>query len=129
MKRLVGLAILMLSILNACNASSSDDSSTLSFSEIENVPHNVQNKIDPNFKLQLMDEGEKGSYIVFQSSGEIETDVEAIGDTVTIKFSTSGLQGDTVEQKVYYLTRDSGQDVIHVLVDGEPTPFDNVTGL
>ncbi|MGM0752507.1 MAG: hypothetical protein ACQET6_11270 [Bacillota bacterium] len=129
MKRLVGLAILMLSILNACNAASSDDSSTLSFSEIKNVPQYVQYKIDPDVRLQLMDEGEKGSYIVFQSSGEIETDVEARGDTVTIKFSTSGLQGDTVEQKVYYLTRDPGQDVIHVLVDGEPTPFDSVTGL
>ncbi|WP_044339313.1 hypothetical protein [Rossellomorea aquimaris] len=129
MKKLIGLAILMLSILNACNAASSDDSSTLSFSEIKNVPHYVQNKIDPNVRLQLMDEGEKGSYIVLQSSGEIETDVEAIGDTVTIKFSTSGLQGDTVEQKVYYLTRDPGTDVIHVLVDGEPAPFDIVTGL
>ncbi|WP_374054500.1 hypothetical protein [Rossellomorea sp. FM04394] len=129
MKKLVGLAILMLSILNACNTSSSNDSSTLSFSEVENVPHHVQNKIDPNVRLQLMDEGDEGSYIVFQSSGEIETDVEARGDTVTIKFSTSGLQGDTVKQKVYYLTRGPGQDVIHVLVDGEPAPFDIVTGL
>ncbi|MCA1057696.1 hypothetical protein LCL96_02055 [Rossellomorea aquimaris] len=129
MKRIVGLALFMFSILSACNLSSSNDSSTFNFHEIENVPHNVQENIDSNLKLQLMDEGEKGSYIVFQSSGEVETNVETMDDTVTIKFSTSDSQGDTVEQHVYYLTRDPGQEVIHVLVDEEPAVFDEVVGL
>ncbi|MCR8848481.1 hypothetical protein NQ095_08715 [Rossellomorea sp. SC111] len=127
MRKIVGFAILVLSILTAC--SSSKDSSSLSFSKIKNVPDNVQDKIEPEYTLQLMDEGEKGSYIVFQSNGEVETDVEAKDDTVTIKFSTSDSKGGHGEQHVYYLTRDQEQDVIHVLVDGEPAVFDSVTGL
>ena len=127
MKRIVGLAILVISILTAC--SSSKDSSTLSFSKVKNVPDDVQDKIEPEYTLQMMDEGEKGSYIVFQSSGEVETDVEPKDDAVTIKFSTSDSQENAVEQHVYYLTRDKWQDVIHVLVDGEPAVFDSVTGL
>ena len=127
MKRIIVLAILVLSILTAC--SSSKDSSTLSFSKVKTVPADVQNKIEPEYTLQLMDEGKKGSYIVFQSSGEVETDVEAKDDTVTIKFSTSESKKNVGEQHVYYLTRDQEQDVIHVLVDGEPAVFDSVTGL
>lgn len=127
MKKIVGIIIFMLSILTACN--SSKDLSTLSFSKVKNVPDEVQNKIEPEYTLQLMDEGEKGSYIVFQSSGEVEAYVESKGDTVTIMFSTSNAQKNEVKQNVYYLTRDQGQDVIHVLVDGEPAVFDSVTGL
>ncbi|UTE76660.1 hypothetical protein [Rossellomorea sp. KS-H15a] len=127
MKRIIVLAILVLSILTAC--SSSKDSSTLSFSKVKTVPADVQNKIEPEYTLQLMDEGKKGSYIVFQSSGEVETEVESKDDTVTIKFNTSASKENVVGQHVYYLTRDQGQDVIHVLVDGEPAVFDNVTGL
>jgi maltose-binding protein MalE len=127
MRKIVGLAILVLSILTAC--SSSKDSSTLSFSKVELVPDNVQDNIEPEYTLQLMDEGEKGSYIVFQSRGDVETDVESKDDTVTIKFSTSDSPKDEVKQNVYYLTRDQEQDVIHVLVDGEPAVFDSVTGL
>lgn len=127
MKRIIVLAILVLSVLAAC--SSSKDSSTLSFSKVKTVPADVQNKIEPEYTLQLMDEGKKGSYIVFQLSGEVETDVESKDDTVTIKFNTSESKENVVEQHVYYLTRDKGQDVIHVLVDGKPAVFDNVTGL
>jgi maltose-binding protein MalE len=128
MKRIIVLAILVLSILTAC--SSSKDSSPLSFSKEKTVPPDVQNKIEPEYTLQLMDEGKKGSYIVFQLSGEVETDVESKADTVTIKFNTSESKENVVEQQhVYYLTRDQGQDVIHVLVDGQAAVFDNVTGL
>lgn len=38
-------------------------------SEVENVPNNVQTIIDPNIELQLINDGEKGSYIIFHSSG------------------------------------------------------------
>jgi hypothetical protein len=129
MKKIVRIPIFMFLFLTACNSSSTNDPSTLSFSEIKNVPDNVQNKIEAGYTLQLMDEGEKGSYIVFQSRGAVETDVESKDDTVTIKFSTSDSPKDEVKQNVYYLTRDQGQDVIHVLVDGEPAVFDSVTGL
>jgi hypothetical protein len=83
MKRIFITIILVISFLSACNSSTS----TLSFSEIEIVPENVQGKIDSNLKLQLIKNGEKGYYIVFQSSGEVETDLLTEENTVTIKFN------------------------------------------
>jgi hypothetical protein len=123
LKKIFISVFLVISILSACN------SSTLSFSEIENVPNNVQDKIDSNLKLQLINDGEKGSFIIFQSSGDVETDVETQGDTVTIKFNVPNLQDDGVKQNTYYLTTDPEHDVIDVLVNGESMPFDKVTGL
>ncbi|MBU8878836.1 peptidylprolyl isomerase [Bacillus sp. FJAT-29790] len=123
MKRLFVSVFLVISILSACN------SSTLSFSEIENVPNNVQEKVDSNLKLQLINDGKKGYYIIFQSNGDVEKDLEAQGDTVTIKFNVPNPQNDVVKQKTYYLTTDPEHDVIEVLVNGESLPFDNVTSL
>ena len=66
MKKLFLLVFLVFLILTACN------SSTLSFSEIENVPNNVQDKVDSNLKLQAITDGEKGYYIVFQDANDLK---------------------------------------------------------
>lgn len=121
LKKLFVLVLLVISILSACN------SSTLSFSKIENVPNNVQDKVDSNLKLQLINDGEKGYYIVFHSSGDVETDLETQGETVTIKFNVTNLQDEVVKQNTFYLTTDPEHDVINVLVNGESMPFDKVT--
>ena len=123
MKKVFVLVLLAISILSACN------SSTLSFSEIETVPNNVQEKIDSNLELQLINDGEKGSYIIFQSNGAIDTDLEIQGDTVTIKLNETNPQKDVVQQNVYYLIIDPEHDVIKVLVNDELMPFDNVIEL
>jgi len=121
MKKIFLLLVLIVSILSACN------SSTLSFSEIEIVPTNVQDKVDPNLRLQSVTDGGKGYYIIFHSSGNVETDLEAIEDTVTIKFNVTNLQNEVVKQKTYYLTTDPKHDYIDVQVNGESIPFDNMT--
>lgn len=121
LKKLFVLVLLVISILSACN------SSTLSFSKIENVPNNVQDKVNSNLKLQLINDGEKGYYIVFHSSGDVETDLETQGETVTIKFNVTNLQDEVVKQNTFYLTTDPEHDVINVLVNGESMPFDKVT--
>lgn len=121
LKKLFVLVLLVISILSACN------SSILSFSKIENVPNNVQDKVDSNLKLQLINDGEKGYYIVFHSSGDVETDLETQGETVTIKFNVTNLQDEVVKQNTFYLTKDPEHDVIDVLVNGESMPFDKVT--
>ena len=121
LKKIVVLVFLIITILSACNLS------TLSFSEIEIVPNNVQDKVDSNYKLQSINDGGKGYYIVFHSSGGVETDLETQGDTVTIKFNVTNLQDDVVKQNTFYLTTDPEQDVIDVQVNGESTHFDNVT--
>ena len=57
--------MLAISILSA-------NSSTFSFSEIETVPNTVHEKIDSNLELQLITDGEKGSYLIFQSNGALD---------------------------------------------------------
>ncbi len=121
LKKIVVLVFMVVLILSACT------SSKLSFSEIENVPNNVQDKIDSNLKLQSITDGGKGYYIVFHSSGDVETDLETQGDTVTIKFNVTNLQDDVVKQNTYYLTTATETDVIDVMVNGESIPFDNIT--
>ena len=121
LKKVLVLVFFVISILSACN------SSTLSFSEIEIVPNHVQEKVDSNYKLQSINDAGKGYYIVFHSNGDVETDLEAQGDTVTIKFNVTNLQNDVVKQNTFYLTTDPEHDVIDVLVNGESMPFDNVT--
>lgn len=122
-KKIFILLILLIWILSACN------SPTFSFSQVENVPNNVQDKIDSNLTLQLINDGEKGSYVIFQSIGDVETDLETQGDKVTIKLNIINPQNEVVKQNTYYLTTDPEHDVIEVLVNGESIPFDNVTGL
>ncbi|WP_339164281.1 peptidylprolyl isomerase [Siminovitchia sp. FSL W7-1587] len=123
MKKTYISVTLVILILSACN------SSALSFSEIENVPNHVQDRIDSNLKLQLINDGEKGSYIIFHSSGDVETDLETQGDKVTLKLNETNLAEDAVKQHTFYLTTDPEHDVIEVLVNGESIPFDNVTSL
>jgi hypothetical protein len=96
---------------------------------VKNIPNIVQEKIDTNFKLQLINDGQKGSYIIFQANGDVETEVETQGDTVIIKFNVANPQDEVIKQNTYYLTTDPKHEVIDVLVNGESIPFDNITGL
>lgn len=121
LKRIFVLVLLLISILSACN------SSKLSFSEIDNVPNNVQDKVDSNLKLQSITDSGKGYYIVFHSSGDVEASLETKGDTVIIKFNETNLLDDLVKQHTFYLTTDPEHDVIEVQVNGEQMPFDGVT--
>lgn len=123
MKRVLVSIILFVAILTACN------SSTLSFSEMKNVPNNVQDIVDSDLRLQLINDGNKGSYIIFHSSGEVEADLETKEETVTIKFNVRNPQNDVLKQNTYYLTKDKEHDVIDVLLNDEPIHFDEVTSL
>lgn len=123
MKRVLVSIILFVAILTACN------SSTLSFSEMKNVPNNVQDIVDSDLRLQLINDGNKGSYIIFHSSGEVEADLETKEETVTIKFNVLNPQNDVLKQNTYYLTKDKEHDVIDVLLNDEPIHFDEVTSL
>lgn len=121
MNRIFLLTFFIISIFSACN------SSTLSLSEVKNVPNNVQDKIDFDLKLQSVTDGGKGYYIVFHSSGDAETDLETQGDTVIIKFNEINSEEDDVKQYTFYLTTGPDHDVIDVHVNGESTALENVT--
>lgn len=119
MKKIFLLGIFVIAILSACN------SSILSFTEIKNVPNNVQENVDSDLRLQLITDGEKGSYIVFHSSGDVKTDLETQGETLIIKFNETNLDDEAIEQNTYYLTTGPEHEAIDVQVNGESIPFDN----
>lgn len=118
-KMFVSVFVVML-ILSACN------SSELSFSEIENVPQNFEEHIDPDLKIQLINDGTKGSYIIYYSKGDIEAALDPQDNIANIIIDELNSQ-DEVKQNVYYLTTDSKIDSINVLVNGEEMSFDSVT--
>lgn len=121
LKKLLVLGFLVSLILTACS------SSTLSFSEIESVPDHVQDKVDSSLTLQSITNDAEGKYIVFHSSGNVESDLDIQGgNMVTIQFNVTNL-GDVVKQHTYYFTSDPKHDVLDVTVNGESIPFDNAT--
>lgn len=119
MKKIFLLGFFVIAILSACN------SSVLSFTEIKNVPNNVQENVNSDLRLQLITDGEKGSYIVFHSSGDVKTDLETQGETLIIKFNETNLDDEAIEQNTYYLTTGPEHEAIDVQVNGESIPFDN----
>ncbi|USK62487.1 peptidylprolyl isomerase [Peribacillus asahii] len=121
-KRLFSL-LFTLSILSACN------SSTLSFSEIDTVPSDVQDKIDSKYVVQLIDDGEDTSYIVFHSKGTVTATIEAKRDTIQVKVEENNQQNDVMKQYVYKLTKDPEHERIDLYINGESTPIDHVTGI
>lgn len=108
-------------ILTGCN------SSTLSFSEIEIVPDNVQDKIDSSYKLQMITESEDTSYIIFRSKGAVTTEVTTQDGTLTINFNEENPDDNEIGVYFYKLTRGSEFDKIDVLVNGQSTAFDDIT--
>jgi len=129
LKKVLIYVFLVIGILSACNLSVSRSSSILSFSNIENVPEDVQDIIDSNLKLQLINEGEKGAYIIFHSSGDIETDIESQDGTIIVNLKVINSQDDVIKQHTYYLTTDPNHEEIVVLVNGDSIPFDSVSSL
>lgn len=121
LKKIVVLGILVLFVLSACN------SSTMSIKEIENVPKDLQEYVNSSLRLQSINDGEKGYYIIFHSNGEIEADLETQGDKLNIIFNVTNLKDEVIKQNTYYVTTGPEHEMIDVLVNGESIPFDNMT--
>jgi hypothetical protein len=117
-------SLFTLSILSACNES------TLSFSEIENVPRDVQDKIESNHTLQLIGGNEDiyTSYIVYRTAGKVTTDLEARGENVKVKLDETNPQDNVSKPHAYKLTVDPEHKIIEVWINGKLTPFDSMTG-
>ena len=110
-------------ILAACN------SSEVSISEIQSIPNKVQDVINDDYTLQLINDGKKNAYIIFQSSGTVTAELEVIENILNIKLDSANEENNELKQYVYKLTWDKKHNTIEVLVNGQSTPFDNVTGL
>ena len=121
MKSILLSGFLVVAILSGCS------SSTVSLSEVENMPTHVQTEIDPNLKLQLINDGEKESYIIFHSNGQAEAKFEIQENRININIDEK--QDEEEMQKVFLLTTDSESDEIIVYVNGDLMPFESVSGL
>ncbi|CEG27192.1 hypothetical protein [Bacillus sp. B-jedd] len=120
MKKVLGIAIALIILLSACSTS------TLSFKEVDRVPKSVQENINPNYKLQSIRDGKKGSYIIFHSRGDVESKLVPQGNKVVIKFKVLNGDDNSIKRYVYYLTTESKHDVLEVLVNGKSIPFDEI---
>src|SRR4051812_9196537 len=123
LRKILLLLIVTTAILVACNTS------TLSKSELDIVPSNVQDKIDSNYELQLIYDEKDIAYIIYQSKGEIITGLETQGNTLKVKLDETNKQDDVIEHHVYKLTLDPEHEVLDVLINGKSKPFDNVSSL
>jgi hypothetical protein len=123
LRKILCLLLFTTSLLVACN------SSTLSISEIAVIPNDVQNKIDSNYMLQLIYDGEDITYIVYQSKGTVNTDLETQGETLNVKLDETNNQDAVIKQHVYKLTLDPEHEIIDIIINGKSTPIDNVTSL
>ena len=124
LRRLFSLLLVTAIILVACN------SSELSITEIQSVPTKVQDRINPDYTLQLINDSEKGdAYIVFQSSGTVTAQVEVRENILDIKLDSENQENNELKQYVYKITRDDAEyDTVNVIVNGHATYFDNSTG-
>lgn len=114
----------MLFLLSACNTS------TLSFSEIEQVPEDVQEVIEEeDVKLQMIYNSEESAYIVLHAEGEMEADLHPEENVLNIKFQVDEQKEIDAAQTVYYLIKDPEHDTIKMLINGEETAFDNLTNI
>lgn len=112
-------------LLSAC----SSKTSTLSFSEIEMVQQELQNVIDPTAQLQLINEEEDITYIVYQFETVVAADIEEDGETIKVNLNVAEEGDEISEQTIYKLTLDEDHEIIEVFVDGEATPIDVVSGI
>ncbi|MGM9920428.1 MAG: hypothetical protein ACI33O_04225 [Bhargavaea sp.] len=122
MRRFIVGALIAAGLLSACS-----DPEVTSFSELNQMPGDVWEQVDPDLTLQLLSSKTK-SYIVFQSEQAVAADYEIEDKTVIIRLEESGETKDVVDTHVYELKTDAKQDTIEVRVNGKQKPFDNVTG-
>lgn len=120
MKKIFGL-VFMSAILSACN------SSTLSLSEVENVPDDIQESVNFDVQLQFIMDGNNNYYVVLHSSGDVTADVESEGDTVIVKLDETNLEDDVVMQNTFYLTTAQENHELNIKLNGEPTSIDVMT--
>lgn len=120
------LSLLASSILLAACSSTP---STLSFSELEMAQDELQNVIDPTAQLQLINEGDDISYVVYQFGEFVAADIEEDGETIKVNLNVVGEAGDLTEQTIYKLTLDEDHKIIEIFVNGEATPIDVVLGI
>lgn len=123
MKKL--LVIVLISwLLSACNLFNASPS----IEKLEKAPKNVQELLDPVVPLQVVNENEKMSYLIYKSEDEVTASLEKQGGKLNVKLKAVPRDGANIEQHVFKLKINKETEMIDVLVNGELTPIGIITG-
>lgn len=125
MRKFVSIIILVMFIflLGACQ------SSTLSLQKVKEPPEKLADYLDPTAELQMVNDGNKGSYIVFTTSGKVEAEVKSNKNVIRVYFNKPEETEGVIEQQIFYLTKGKGHDTIAVYLNDEETYFNNVASM
>lgn len=98
-------------------------------SEVAKIPDEVQEIINPDYRLQLISFDEDAYYVVFHSKGIVTADAETKEDTLNILLEVEDQQESKLKPYVYELILAPEHEVIDVQINGESVYFDEATGI
>ncbi|MEX3745617.1 MULTISPECIES: hypothetical protein [Lysinibacillus] len=123
MKKLLIVLLCSIIVLSACN-------STLAITKVKSIPKDLQetlNVLGMEDYAQMINIGEKRSYIVINTKETVTVSVESKEDTIVINIDEIENQNDEViKQHIYKLTQDANYEYIYLYKNGEQIPFNTV---
>ncbi|MDM5247716.1 hypothetical protein [Lysinibacillus sp. G4S2] len=124
MRKLLIVLLCSIIVLSACNP-------TLAITEVKSVPKDLQetlNVLGMEDYVQMINNGEKRSYIVINTKDTVTVSVESKEDAIVINIDEVENQNDEViKQHIYKLTVDANYEYIYLYKNGEQIPF-NIVG-
>lgn len=122
MRKNMMLGLLTAIILSACN------SSTVSISEVKGAPKSIEKEAKAAYDLQLIQDGDNQTYLVYQTSKRVSADLKQKDDVITIELDESESESKTKKPFIYKLSLDSPNHTLKVFINGKKTPFDRIKG-
>lgn len=118
MKKIILIFTLFLTLV-ACSKP------TPGLEKVTKVPKGIQEHVNPKYRLQSIWSDEGGSYIIFQSTGDVEADIQIDGKDVRIQFEETNTKDASfgIQQYTYYLYLESEDNILDVYVNDESIPF------
>lgn len=120
MKSKMILIVLLFFTLVACSKP------TPGLEEVTNVPEDIQEYVNSEYRLQSVRDDAAGSYIIFHSTGNVAEDMIMDGENVQIHFTETPVEDEeaAIKQYTYYLNLEGEGHVLEVFVNDESIPFD-----
>ena len=123
MRKIVIVFLCSIISLSACN-------STLAITEVKSVSRDLQeilNVLGMEDYVQMINDGEKRSYIVINTKGTVTVSVKSKDDTIVINIDEVENQNDEgITQHIFKLKKDANYEYIDLYKNGEQIPFDTV---
>ena len=96
--------------------------------EVTKVPKDIQEQVNPEYRLQSIWSEDGGSYIIFQSTGDVEADIQIDGKSVRIQFEETNTKDASfgIQQYTYYLYLEGEDNFLEVYVNDESMPFNTI---